>query len=226
MHDSLSNPVWAALTGNQRAHASGTSRALRYPSDVAPFAAVENPGADELRDLSTLLDAGEQIWLVGPRVGDAGALRAVGAVDCFQLVMPASIQAPVAAHAIVDLSAADAADMVNLTTVAFPGFFRARTHLLGYYCGIRSDAGELMAMAGERFSAGSCREVSAVCTHPSARGQGLASAVMWRVIERHRAAGLVSWLHVATTNATAIRLYRSMGFVEHAIIRATRVRRA
>jgi GNAT superfamily N-acetyltransferase len=233
MLDALTNPVWAALTTRHRAHAIGTAQALRYPRDIAPFAALGNPGVDALQDLSSMLESGEHVWLVGSRVVDAGGLHVAGEVDCVQLVMPPTVPSSMTAgeashglaHPIIELSAADADDMVKLTTVAFPGFFRARTCLLGFYCGIRNDAGDLIAMAGERFSSGDCREISAVCTHPSWRGQGLASAVMWRLIQRQRAGGMLPWLHVAVTNTDALRLYRSMGFVEHATIRATRVTR-
>jgi predicted GNAT family acetyltransferase len=115
--------------------------------------------------------------------------------------------------------------MVNLTRATFPGFFRARTNRLGNYFGIRGERGELIAKAGEPFSCGRYREISAVCTHPSTRGRGLASALN---VASDRAASCVGSRVVAPCrgdNATAIRLYRSMGLVEHATIRATCVAR-
>jgi predicted GNAT family acetyltransferase len=78
-------------------------------------------------------------------------------------------------------------------------------------------------MAGERFSCGPHREISAVCTHPSFRGRGLASAAIRHLVQEHRAASSVSWLHVATTNLNAVRLYQRLGFETHATIQATRL---
>ena len=50
---------------------------------------------------------------------------------------------------------------------------------MGSYYGVRSPSGELIAMGGERLQLDGYSEISAVCTHPS-----------------HRCDGLVSWLHV------------------------------
>ena len=62
-----------------------------------------------------------------------------------------------------------------------PGPFKARTIELGTYLGIREN-GRLVAMAGERLWIGNFREVSAVCTHPDARGRGYARALVARVV--------------------------------------------
>jgi len=40
--DLLDNPVWAALTTGNRALAGGGPLASRYPTDIAPFAAIAN----------------------------------------------------------------------------------------------------------------------------------------------------------------------------------------
>jgi hypothetical protein len=111
----LTNPVWASLTTNHRVHADGTSKALRYPRDIAPFAAVVHAGGDALRDLGSLLDLNEDVWLVGPLVRDAPGLRIIGEADCLQFVMPLTVASPPrTGRRIVGLSGADAADMVNL----------------------------------------------------------------------------------------------------------------
>jgi len=124
--------------------------------------------------------------------------------------VPARVPAPV--PDIVPLSGENAAEMVALTDVAFPGFFRPATHRMGSYVGIRMD-GRLIAMAGERLRLEGCPELSGICTHPEHRGKGLAAGLIGRLVEAHRRAGLTSWLHVGAPNTRAIELYERLGFL-------------
>jgi predicted GNAT family acetyltransferase len=102
-----------------------------------------------------------------------------------------------------------------LVEVTSPGPFRSRAIELGRFLGIR-EAGRLVAMAGERMWIGDFREISAVCTHPDARGRGYARALMGRVINRMLRAGETPFLHVRSSNARAIDIYRTLGFVRRA----------
>jgi predicted GNAT family acetyltransferase len=111
----------------------------------------------------------------------------------------------------VPLSNNDAPAMVALTTLAFPGFFRARTCEMGSYYGVRLD-GALIAMCGERLMLDGYPEISGVCTHPDHRGKGLATSLIWQLVQDHRRDGLVSWLHVASGNGRAVELYLRLGF--------------
>ncbi len=112
---------------------------------------------------------------------------------------------------IARLSGANAGEMVALTDLAFPGFFRRRTCEMGSYYGVRSDD-ELIAMGGERLMLEGYSEISGVCTHPAHRGKGLAASLIWRLVRDHRRAGLVSWLHVGAANRHAFDLYLRLGF--------------
>jgi ribosomal protein S18 acetylase RimI-like enzyme len=80
-------------------------------------------------------------------------------------------------------------------------------------------------MAGERFSAPASdsgwTEVSAVCTDPAFRGQGLASRLIRAVAARIRARGDEVFLHVLDTNLGAIALYERMGFSRLATVEVT-----
>jgi predicted GNAT family acetyltransferase len=109
------------------------------------------------------------------------------------------------------LSRANAAEMVELTSVAFPGFFRTRTCEMGTYYGVRHD-GRLVAMCGERMNIRDYHEISGLCTHPDFRGRGYAAALMMQLMRDHRKAELQSYLHVSANNANAIALYERMGF--------------
>ena len=67
-------------------------------------------------------------------------------------------------------------------------------------------------MAGERLVPDGYTEVSAVCTHPDARGRGLAALLTHRVATRIRQRGDVPFLHVAEGNDGARRVYERLGF--------------
>ena len=73
-------------------------------------------------------------------------------------------------------------------------------------------AGRLVAMAGERFQMPGWTEISAVCTHPDARRQGLGAALSLRVAQNIRKRGDEAFLHVIETNESALLLYESIGF--------------
>ena len=127
------------------------------------------------------------------------------------MLWPASAALPEPHPAIVPLTCAD--EMVALTDLAFPGFFRPRTCEMGDYFGIRdSRSNELIAMAGERLTFPGYAEISGICTHPSHRGKGLAAALTAHVARHQRQQGITSWLHVSASNDRAISLYRTLGF--------------
>jgi len=206
------NPVWHALHGPHRHLAIGAGAACRYPADVAPFAAMEAGSAAPHWQLHALLGVGESVWVAGEP--HHPALRVEQELDCVQMVFPRDAPPPVSAPPsdIVPLCREDAAEMVALTDVAFPGFFRPATHRMGSYVGIRMD-GRLIAMAGERLRLEGCPELSGICTHPEHRGQGLAAGLIGHLVEAHRRVGLTSWLHVGAPNTRAIQLYERLGFL-------------
>lgn len=67
-------------------------------------------------------------------------------------------------------------------------------------------------MAGERMRPPGFTEISAVSTHPDRRRQGLAALLVRSVASAIVGRGDTPFLHAASTNTDAIRLYRSMGF--------------
>ena len=64
-------------------------------------------------------------------------------------------------------------------------------------------------------------EVSGVCTWPEFRGQGLARRLMLHVMAGFRARGDRPYLHTYADNATAIGLYRKLGFRERRVMMLT-----
>ena len=209
----FANPVWSALHTKHRHFALTAGDACRYPADVAPFAAVASPSADALLQLHSLLAPAESVWIVGESYPQPAKLAFEQTLLCLQMVLPAELVPPASTIEILPLSNDHAPEMVALTDLAFPGFFRSRTCEMGSYFGIRSN-GQLIAMGGERFTLEGYPEISGICTHPDHRGKGYAESLIWHLVRNHRREGLVSWLHVSATNQRAIDLYRRMGFTE------------
>ena len=218
--------IWHALHSKHRHLGAFAGQACRYQKDVAPFAAVAEPAADAFRQLCSLLEPDEAVWLMCEDDPQLPELRSIDRLTCLQMELPESADWPSPTVEVERLSGGNAPEMVALTTLAFPGFFHARTHLMGAYYGVRSSSGELIAMAGERLMLDGYSEISGVCTHPAHRGKGLASKLIGRLVQDHRREGLVSWLHVAESNRRAIELYQRLGFVQigkvalHRIVRA------
>jgi predicted GNAT family acetyltransferase len=111
---------------------------------------------------------------------------------------------------IVTLGTNDVPAMMALTELTRPGPFSTRTHELGTFLGIRID-GELVAMAGERMKPANYTEMTAVCVHPSHRGRGYGQLLLGAISRQIVARGEIPFLHVFSSNASAIALYRRQG---------------
>jgi len=109
------------------------------------------------------------------------------------------------------LGPADVPEMLDLVRRTQPGPFLPRTIEMGTYLGIRRD-GALIAMAGERLHPPGWTEISAVCTDPAFRGEGLATRLILAVAHGIRERGETPFLHTGAANTNAIRLYESLGF--------------
>ncbi|MGW0895703.1 GNAT family N-acetyltransferase [Streptomyces goshikiensis] len=205
----LDNPVWAALTGPHAAFAEVSGLAARYHGDTTPFAALADP-EDPLAwaDLAALAGPGMPVWVTGLLTPPPG-WDTVATIPGVQLDGRA-VRAVAAPDAVV-LGPADVPELMELVELAKPGPFLARTVELGTYLGIRHE-GRLVAMAGERMRPAGWSEISAVCTHPDHRGQGLAGRLIRAVAAAVRERGDSPFLHAAADNTRAVALYESMGF--------------
>jgi len=206
----LDNPAYAALCGPHERFAQVCGRARRYLSDVAPFLALPSPpSAQDWRDAASLVAPGT---FVAGRYGGAELPDGWRAVQAFDLVQMVEERVTgVDCSEAITLGAADVPEMLELVAQTEPGPFLRRTIELGDYLGIRRD-GALVAMAGERFHLDGWTEISAVCTKPDHRGQGLASRLMGALVAGIQRRSERVFLHVMSTNTGAIGLYEELGF--------------
>jgi len=222
----LDNPVWGSLVGAHAALAevasAGDGRAGRYRTDVAPFGALEE-AADPAcwQALDDLLAGSATCLLVEPADLPSG-WEVVTVIPGVQMEGSGLVPAP--DPDAVALTDADVPDMLGLVERTRPGPFRRRTIEMGCYLGIRS-GGELVAMAGQRLHPSGWSEISAVCTDPRSRGQGLGTRLVRAVADGARSAGEVPFLHASADNVTAIRLYEALGFTVRRTLSFTITRR-
>ncbi len=226
MSHPLDRPVWNALHSRQAQLAIGGGKAVGYERPYAMFIAGEDSSEASLAAMAELVPAGAQAALVErERWPLPRGTRLVVDSPIVQLVAEDGIAGPEADVPFLELGEADEADALELASLCRPGPFFERTSALGGFIGVRDPAGRLIAMAGERMKVGEFTEVSAVCTHPDHRGQGLAkgliSIVAGRIVER----GEIPWLHSYPDNAAALALYGSLGFRRRAEVNYTIIER-
>ena len=223
----LDRPIWSALTQNQAGFAQVAGPARRYPEDMARFAATEDLSPASIAALAPLfppqgaLALFEATDVTPPRLNPG--LDVLRRATVLQMVAGDTPVAP--GPAFTPLGEADVADMLELVARTNPGPFAAGTHRLGRYLGLRQ-AGKLVAMAGERMRLAGFTEISAVCTAPELRGQGLGARAVAALVALIRAEGAVPFLHVFADNAPAIALYEKLGFTLRRELRLTVLRRA
>ena len=217
----LDRPVWNALHSHHARFRRGGGRAAGYERSIAMFVAAADRSPGALEAVAALIPPGErgayverEDWPLPP------GTALVSAATIVQMVAP-QLHALDAGFPFLELTDADAPEMLALATLCRPGPFFAGTHRLGGFIGVRDEAGRLVAMAGERMHVGAFGEVSAVCTDPHHRGRGLARGLMSVVASRIAARGDTPWLHTYPDNLGAIALYEALGFRRRAEVTYT-----
>ncbi len=206
----LDNPARAALTGPHAHFAERHGRILRYPVDVTPWLALsDEPDADDWADLAALAGPGAEVPLLGFRGRVPDGWEITFRMEGVQFVDDGLTTAP--EPEAVRLVPHDVPEILDLVARTRPGPFLSRTIELGTYLGIRR-GGALVAMAGERLHPPGWTEISAVCTDPAFRGEGLATRLILAVAHGIRERGETPFLHTGAGNTDAVRLYESLGF--------------
>lgn len=207
----LDYPIWTALTTTQHALAEGDARARRYPTEITPFAATADMSPESFAALRALMSPRDIAVLFTPdAVQPPAEFKVVLADTGEQMIAGAPVEAPANGVDIVTLGVDDVPAMIELTALTKPGPFYARTHELGTFLGIRVD-GQLVAMIGERMKPAHYTEITAVCVHPSHRGRGYGQMLLSAISRQIASRGEIPFLHVFTSNHSAIALYRRQG---------------
>lgn len=212
----LDNPFFAALDSIHRDVGLRRGHVARYPADVAPFLGVAHAGVDVGDAFDALVPEGDEALLLGiapARVPSGWTLEPFA--DLAQMVREEPLD-EFDGPDILELGERHRADVLALTALVYPHYFRPRTMALGRYFGIyMPDAdGEtrLAAMVGERLGTPEAREMSAICTHPGFLGRGYARRLTAFLVNDTLRAGRLPFLHVSHANTRAKQLYEGTGW--------------
>ena len=232
----LDNPIWESLQTHHRKFALTDTSIARYPRNIGPFAGIALDGATApfaahsaeraaphaqsahmSRDsaaLRALLAVDELVYFLGVPPAALSDEFTMHAYDLLpQLVASAPIKEIVPGPEIIELAEAHRPDMIALTALVYPGYFRERTADIGGYIGIYQD-GMLAAMAGERMKCHQYQEMSAICTHPNFLGRGYAARLLGALTNRTFERGFTPFLHVNAENTRARAVYDRLGYRE------------
>ncbi len=213
MQHVLDNPIWNALATGNQTFAIGNNQAKYFKRDIAPFAAIETNTAENFTNLYELLPQNTVIAVFKPEDMEfPQRWQVVDPVPVFQMVYDHPVTTQIDDAGIVTLGDEHIPAMLALTKLTNPGPFFNRTIDFGNYYGI-FEGDNLVAMAGRRMQPLPYMEVSAVCNHPDHVGKGYASRLIQHQVRLIKADGGVPFLHVKTSNASAIKLYEKLGFV-------------
>jgi len=207
----LDNPFFSALDSLHRDIGLRRDEVARYPADVAPFLGVAHPDVDVGDAFDTLVPLGDEVLLLGiapSRMPRGWTLEPFA--DLAQMVRDAPLDVP-DGPAIMELGEHHRGDVLALTALVYPHYFRPRTMQLGRYFGIYEE-GRLAAMIGERLGTPDAREMSAICTHPDFLGRGYARRLTAFLVNDTLRAGRLPFLHVSHANTRAKRLYERQGW--------------
>jgi GNAT superfamily N-acetyltransferase len=210
MTATLDNPFWSALASIHRDVALRAGDVARYPAAYAPFLGVASADVPVTGALDPLVAVGESVYLIGI----APALHAGWTLQAFRPLAQMVCDAPLMVSEgpdIVPLGEAQRDEVLALTALVYPHYFRARTMELGRYFGIYED-GRLAAMIGERMGSADSREMSAICTHPDFTGRGYARHLTAWLTNETLARGTQPFLHVSHENPRAKTLYEQLGY--------------
>ncbi len=206
----LDNPIWESLRTRHRGIARTHGDVARYPAHIAPFLGVTHTDVDTREALPALMEPGETTLLLGevPAVPEGFELKKLAMLA--QMVCPHPVD-EVDGPEIIELGEAHRGDVLELTALVYPHYFRPYTMQLGRYFGIYQD-GRLAAIIGERMGTDDWQEVSAVCTHPDFLGRSYARRMLAMLGNDILARRRTPYLHVAQENQRAVDLYLRGGF--------------
>ena len=211
----LDNMIWNAITTGNRDITTVSGNVGYYHPSIAPFAGLKEWNNENLEKLHELLPAGRRVAVsCEERINlEESKWKVLQQMDCCQMMYEKPVASFItgASSLISPLGMEHVSQMLELTALTKPGPFFKKTILFGNYFGIFIE-GRLAAITGQRMHPVPYMEVSAVCTHPDFRGKGYAKALMLHVMKIILDNSFTPFLHVLTSNASAIQLYESIGF--------------
>ena len=204
--------MWRSFSGSHAHLTRGTDHIRRYAPGYSPLIAYDDPARPDFASLAPHCEPGERFYCAEWRGPEPAGWKVEVDSSMCAMLWSAPPPEPDESLGAVRLRAEHVPQMLSLTAITRPGPFGDRTIELGEWRGV-FDCERLVAMAGERLHAGNLREISGICTLQEYQGRGLAKRLTALVVRAQLGRGQTPFLHVASSNARALELYRRMGFV-------------
>ncbi len=207
----LDNPVWHSLNEAHKAYAVDYEGFKFYQPAYCPFGGFINlkHSTKNIDAYATLI---KKFFVVGDRPLFSNKISLHNELICNQMVLQRPILLAVKEPIVELVSEKHKTDLSTLVNLVQPGYFKSKTSELGHYFGIYK-AHQLVAVTGQRMKMNNFTEVSAVVTHPDHLRKGYAKQLIQHATNQIFNEDSIPYLHVASSNVGAIKLYEKLGFV-------------
>jgi ribosomal protein S18 acetylase RimI-like enzyme len=208
-HHKLDNPIWYSISETHKAFGIDFGTIKFYHPDYCPFGgifALENI-ENSISEYSKLVS---NFYIIGQKPNVPDNLKIDHELICQQMIIHNKIEGEIE-DSIVKLEEEHLDDLLGLVKIVYPEYFKKKTSSLGNYYGIYKN-NQLVAVTGERMQMDEYTEVSAVITHPEHTGKGYAKQLVTHAVNAILENNKTPFLHVATSNTAAIKLYEKLGF--------------
>ena len=206
----LDRPATSALQESHRSFAIAFSNSVFYDPCFCPFGSLTAAGShtDDLLQYSKNTDF---FFVLGDKPTVPDNLRMTTELICNQMVLENPIEIDRKDQIEPLTKPLQQNELKSLINRIQPGYFREKTAALGNYYGVYRDK-KLVAVCGERMSMHQFTELSGIVTMPNYRGKGFAKQLIAHGSQQIFDQQKIPFLHVLSSNHTAIKLYQSLGF--------------
>jgi len=207
----LDNPAWYSLNEAHEEFAVNYDGLKFYQPAYCPFGGVFNDKSVAL-NIADYASFTDYFFLIGDEPKIDQNVKIDGELVCNQMILEKPIDLESNEYIVELQTYEQRVQLSTLVNLVQPGYFKEKTADLGTYYGIYKDK-NLIAVAGERMKMNNYTELSAIVTHPDYTGKGYAKQLISHVSNKIFNRSKIPYLHVASDNANAIRLYQKLGFV-------------
>lgn len=224
----LDNPVWSAIKVSQSQHALTRPLAVRFLPEYTPFVTKFNDTELAEQNLLDLVDTNETVYLFSPHAVVSPNRWFIDAkVNVHQMIClhATSLESPDFENSDIEIIHPSKENVLQLTKIAFPDFFRKKTYEMGRYWGLKYQ-GQLATIAGERMKiAPHFQEISTVCTLPEFKRCGFSKILMSKIVTDLQQKNLIPYAHIVHTNQASLNLFSKLGFTIRATIPMLKLRK-